>query len=876
MIDLLAYFVWILIRLIIPLRYRVKVEGWDQLRDIKGPVLLLPNHPGMVDPILVLSLFFGVFRPRTVLYEGNFPVPIRGFFIRLIRAVPVPDLNRPSQAAHLQVEQAIAEVAAGLRRGENFVIWPSGRAQRDGVERLGAASALTEILRDAPDASIVLVRTRGIWGSMFSIARHGRLPHLGQCLLNSALLLASNLFFFMPRRSVKVTLERIDRRDLPELERDSINRWFENRYNVEGPETPTYVPYHFLFGPANYQFPQTLQQPEASVHSEPIRSETQKAVTKILADRIGRSMNPNELTPETRLESLGLDSLQRMDLTLAVEQHFNISTDSSPETFGQLLQLAEGLSGRVPREAPRSWFKEPARVEPVVILGDTIPEAFVARALKSPSDVAAADDISGVMTYESLLIGSLIMARRFKKLPGVNVGLMLPASVASDVMLLGLYLANKLPVLLNWTTGPGNLRHSIELTNLKHVITSRQLVDRLGISIDGVELLYVEDLHRNIGWVERIVWFVLARCLPGVIRQRVPRPNVGAQAVILFTSGSEKAPKGVPLSHQNILSNVRIVPAVLDLTNRDSIIGFLPMFHSFGFTVTSLFPILTGVRVVHHADPTDVAAVIRKIATYRPTVLVGIPSIIGHLFDRAQPGELDSLKVIAVGAEACPATLYQMAKTKAPNAILLEGYGVTECSPLIAGNRPNANRIGTIGMPLPEVEVIVKDLDSENILPQGQMGMLLVSGPGVFAGYLGEEPSPFVNLNGRRWYATGDLVNIDSDGFIHFCGRLKRFIKAGGEMISLPALEEPFTRKYPADEHGAHVAVEGIETAKGRKIVLFTTEPLTLDDANSELSQSGFRGVMRLDEVRQLDKIPKLGTGKTDYRQLRAMIGEND
>jgi long-chain-fatty-acid--[acyl-carrier-protein] ligase len=153
------------------------------------------------------------------------------------------------------------------------------------------------------------------------------------------------------------------------------------------------------------------------------------------------------------------------------------------------------------------------------------------------------------------------------------------------------------------------------------------------------------------------------------------------------------------------------------------------------------------------------------------------------------------------------------------------------------------------------------------------MGMLEVSGPSVFPGYLGHDgPSPFANGDGKKWYVTGDLVALDDDGYIVFHGRLKRFLKAGGEMISLPALEEPFAKKFPPTEEGPRVAVEGVETPGGRKVVLFTTEPITLKEANAALQQEGFRGVMRLDEVRRVEKIPVLGTGKTDYKVLKAQL----
>jgi long-chain-fatty-acid--[acyl-carrier-protein] ligase len=296
------------------------------------------------------------------------------------------------------------------------------------------------------------------------------------------------------------------------------------------------------------------------------------------------------------------------------------------------------------------------------------------------------------------------------------------------------------------------------------------------------------------------------------------------------------------------------------------------MFHSFGFTVTGLLPLLAGVRMVHHADPTDAAALARKVAAYRPTIVGGTPAFIEHLLDRAHSGELASLRLVFVGAEKCPSSLFEKAARLMPEAQLVEGYGVTECSPVVAANRPQANRMGSVGLPLPGVEVCVTDLETGDVLPPGKMGMLEVCGTSVFPGYLGDERSPFVKRQGKVWYVSGDLAEIDPDGFIHFRGRLKRFLKAGGEMISLPALEEPFTLWYPPDENGPRVAVEGVETDHGRRIVLFTTLPITLKEANTRLIEAGFRGVMRLDEVRRLDKIPALGTGKIDYRPLRAMI----
>ena len=187
-------------------------------------------------------------------------------------------------------------------------------------------------------------------------------------------------------------------------------------------------------------------------------------------------------------------------------------------------------------------------------------------------------------------------------------------------------------------------------------------------------------------------------------------------------------------------------------------------------------------------------------------------------------------------------------------------------------NRPGKVKPGTIGDPLPNVEVCITDLETNEVVPRERMGMLHVAGPTVVPGYLGEEKSPFREIEGKRWYVSGDLAEVDATGAIVFHGRLKRFLKAGGEMISLPALEEPFAKRYPPTAEGPRVAVEGIETHDGRHIVLFSTEEIAVRDANAILQEEGFRGVMRLDEVRKIDRIPTLGTGKADYKVLRAML----
>jgi acyl-CoA synthetase (AMP-forming)/AMP-acid ligase II/acyl carrier protein len=871
---LLRYLLCGLARCVLALRYRLHVDGLDQVRGLKGPVLILPNHPAYIDPVIVLAALWPALKPRPMMLETMFKNPVLWLFPKLLNAVQVPDLDAHASAeAHEQAQTAVKTLIDGLKKGEHFLVWPAGRIQRAGVEVLGAARALTDILQAVPAATVVLVRTKGLWGSMFSCAPTGKAPGLAKVLFAGLGMLLANLLFFAPRRRVEVTLEKLDRGQLPELQREKINPWFENWYNSGGQSQPVFVRHHFLFGPRQFEFPK----PDSlgAVDLSKIKPETKEAVAHIIGDKLHRPLTESEQKPEITLDQLGLDSLDRMEVMLQVEQQFGFSGEEVPANLGQIWALAQGLAEKAkPKPPPAAWFQPIADDDSALeIKGDTIAAAFVACALASRQDVAAADDRAGALSYERMLAGALLMAKRFATIQAPNVGLLLPASVACDMAVVGLHLAGKLPVILNWTTGPSNLVNAATLMQLTHVVSSRAFTDRIAVTVEGTEYLYLEEIKKSMGTLEQWWALLTVRLRPGSVRGRVPNTKTDQPAVVLFTSGSDKAPKAVPLTHANILSNQRSGLSVLGLTRKDAMLGFLPAFHSFGMNITCLLPILTGMRVVHHPDPTDAGGLVRKIAAYKPTMLVGTPTFLSNIFDRAKPGELDSLRLILVGAEKCPEALFKRCTELAPHAALLEGYGITECSPIVAANLPGATRQGTVGKPLPGVELLVHDLDTEKSVGPNQVGTLLVAGPTVFPGYIGYDgPSPFKEIAGKRWYVTGDLVKIDDDGFVHFSGRMKRFLKAGGEMISLPALEEPFAQQYPPTKDGPRVAVEGVEKDGGRRIVLFSTEALNLQDANAKLMAAGMRGVMRLDEVRKIDKIPVLGTGKTDYKVLRALI----
>jgi long-chain-fatty-acid--[acyl-carrier-protein] ligase len=866
---------WAVLRLLLSLRYTVTVAGTAEVLRRPGPYLILPNHPAFADPPNLLVRLWPAFRMRPLLLETNFQNPLFRVLAWLLRGIKMPDIVRASAEDRRRSEEAVGEVIATLRRGENVILWPSGRLSRDGVERLGGARTAADVLAAVPNCTVVLARTRGLWGSMFSWA-DGQ-PSLMRAFLRGLGLWAANLFVLAPRRKVTVTLEAFGPDQRPEPTREAVNRWLERWYNADTPrEEPTFVPRHFLFGPRTHTYPPPVETaPEFDLAK--VKPGTKAAVAEMIEEKLRRSLSESENAPDTTFLQLGMDSLDAMEVSLSVEQRFGFRADEVPTTVGGLWALAEGVAPTAPpRPPPAGWFDPPTDDAPLTIPGETVAEAFLTQAVARRKFLIAADDLAGGVTYEKMLVGAWAMSGRFREIGAPNVGLMLPASVACDLAFLGLHLAGKLPVVLNWTTGPGNLAHAAKLMGLTHVVTSKAFIDRAQVQVPGTEFLFLEGVRAGLGRLALLRRLVAVRLFGGAVRSRllgaIPS-DPGQPAVVLFTSGSEKAPKAVPLTHANIISDQRGCLEALRIGRDNAALGFLPMFHSFGLTVTGLLPLFVGVRVVHHPDPTDSGALARKVAAYRPTLAAGTPTFMGYVFDRAKPGELDSLRLVVVGAEKAPEALFEKAGRAAPNAEVLEGYGITECSPVVSVNRPGHVRPGTIGQPLPNVEVCVTDIESKEVLGQNEMGMLHVAGPTVFPGYIGHDgPQPFAEFEGRRWYVTGDLAMLDEAGAIVFGGRLKRFLKAGGEMISLPALEEPFARKFPPTEQGPRAAVEGIETPGGRRIVLFTTEPLNLRDANALLQEEGHRGVMRLDEVRQVESIPTLGTGKTDYKSLRAMI----
>lgn len=869
------------VRFILSLRYKIELKGLDKIEKTTG-VLVLPNHPAEIDPVIMSILLWRKLQPSPIVLEDFYNMPVLNKFFKLIGALPMPDMETGrSQFKIRRINKTLDAIANGLSAGKNYLIYPSGRLTRDGQEIIGGASALHSLLEKAPRANILLARTRGLWGSSFSYAFDGKRPDLVKRMLFGALILFLNLLFLTPRR--KVTIEFLENpKDFPRSgTRAQQNHWLENWYNELGAEQLQLVPYYFW----TKKVPKiTGEISEKKIDVSDIPQEIQKGVIDEFVRMTGRT--PEAIKPEMQLrKDLGLDSLEMADVIDWLDLRFGVLDVSLVDltTVGAVMLIAAGkFYGDEKNENNKisGWGKINVQVKILPPNGKTIQECFLNNCERMKNHPAIADDLSGVLSYKKVKIAALALAGAIKNLPGNKIGIMLPASVGANIVFAAVSLAGKIPVMINWTLGEKNLRHVVEIADIKVILTSMRFVDNLdNVAFDEIEdlLIFLEDLKREkINLKCKIAALLNSLKATDKLLSKFNLNNVSENdtAVLLFTSGSEAKPKGVPLSHKNLLTNIRDCSKVLNFRGEDVLYGFLPPFHSFGLTVTSLLPMLTGLRAAYYPNPTESRKLARGIKNWKITLVPGTPTFVAGIIKAARENQLNSVRIFVAGAEKAPDDLFRAVDNLKTNAKLLEGYGITECSPVVSITRPSEPAEG-VGRPLDSVEVCVMDLETRKILELGARGLFLVRGDSVFNGYYGKNPpNPFVEIDGKSWYNTGDLGFINENGALIIVGRLKRFIKIAGEMISLPAIEDALKIKLPADEEGKpKIAIDAREEAGKRpEIILFTTENISVEEANGILRQSGIGNLSRIGKVEILEEIPLLGTGKIDYQTLKKYI----
>ena len=885
--------------ILLRLRYRIIVKGINRIRPDDRPILFLPNHQALIDPVIIMSILYPRFAPRPLASEQQFTHPLLRPLIRFLNMVVIPDMNLTGIRGKNRVSQGIEDVISGLRAGDNILMYPSGRLCRSRTELIAGNSGVAAILSSVPDVRVVLVRIRGLWGSSFS--RVWGVPDFMGNLVRQIPRVLANLIVLMPKRTV--TIEFVEPDDLPLLndqesempyQRDKdkkgtnipiladktyrsdskkmlLNRYLEEFYNHDSDKN-TYVPYFWWEGRGAVYLPEP-KQPQTDVDT----SEISLSIRSIVMDRLREMSGMENIVESDSLSSdLGMDSLMLVEFGVWLQEEFGVSAENLEDlrTVGDCIMAAAGIipsRGETSlKTASAKWFRRNAEENLSVSAGDTIAELFIRQARKNPDQVILSDQVSGDRTWRQIITAIYLLVPEIKKLPGQRVGIMLPASVVAAISYLSVMFSGKEPVMVNWTSGELNIRHGLDITGVDRVITSSALLTRLkkqGIEIDlaGREIC-IEDLTYGISRLARIFALIRSR----LSWHMLERAEVAENAVILFTSGSEARPKAVPLTHKNFLSNIKDVAAVLSLSSRDSLAGILPVFHSLGLAGTVILPLCMGLKTVYWPNPTEGIQIARMIRNYRCSILLTTPSFLDNIMRYAQPEWLDSLRLVFSGAEACPKAVYRTFSRVCPHAILCEGYGVTECSPVISMNSPDDPKPGSIGRVLPSMEYMIVDPDTGGRVQAGLSGRLLVRGPNVFKGYLGDVDSPFVKAEGKMWYDTGDLV-FEDNGVLFFAGRLKRFVKIGGEMISLPAIEQALAEYFPVGDKPVF-AVMATQNEKRPELVLITSLDIKREDANKAIKLSGLSPLHNIIRVKKVEDIKLLATGKIDYVSLESMI----
>lgn len=479
------------------------------------------------------------------------------------------------------------------------------------------------------------------------------------------------------------------------------------------------------------------------------------------------------------------------------------------------------------------------------------------------------DQKPGAYSYGDLLKMTLALGRLASKVTreGEHVGVLMPNMAATVGLMIGLSAFRRVPCMLNYTAGTEGMQSACRAARIETVITSRIFLEKAGLTeqalaLQGVKLHYLEAMRADFGVADKLWLMGYALWLPEFA---VPRGDPEAPAVVLFTSGSEGKPKGVVLSHRALLANVAQVFQVIPIGPAETVLNALPIFHSFGLTAGTLFPLVTGARLVLYTSPLHFKVIPELVRDKQCTVMFGTSTFFNHYARNADPDDLKSLRYVVAGAEKLADTVRQTWRDKF-GVDILEGYGATETAPVLAVNEPRRNRHGTVGRLLPGVEARIVPVPG---IEQG--GELHVRGPNIMSGYYRFDTpgvlEPPRSEAGEGWHNTGDVVDLDPEGCVRILGRLKRFAKVAGEMVSLEVVEA-LARSVSAE--ALHAATCISDEGRGELIVLFTTDSeLTREQMAAAAKGLGYPEIALPRRIRVVDALPLLGTGKVDYVRLK-------
>ncbi len=498
----------------------------------------------------------------------------------------------------------------------------------------------------------------------------------------------------------------------------------------------------------------------------------------------------------------------------------------------------------------------------------TLVEAFVRTAKTHGDRLAIVDRLTGHrVSYKHALLRSLILARKLEGYDPGFLGVMIPNTAGAILTVIAATMTGRTPVMINYSSGAArNCQDAQRRLGFRTIVTSRALLAKIKCpEVDG--MVFLEDIAASVSLFQKVAGSIRAtRSVDGVLAS-LPTLSADDKVVILFTSGSERSPKVVPLTHRNLLANMEGLHGAVVYGEGDVILGNLPYFHVFGFNTGLWLPLTNGMTVVTVPSPLEYRAICAAIRDERVTMLVGTPAFLAGYLQKSEPGDFESTKLIVTGADKCPESLRQ-GYWERHRRILLEGYGTTETSPVISVNSPDRNRPGSVGRVLPNVEVRMVHYETGDPCPTGAIGKILVKGPSVMSGYFDDFEANATRMQ-RGWYDTQDMGYMDEDGYLWHVGRLARFLKIGGEMVSLVHVEDVLERAVPPGVVCSVVEVP--DAARGARIVAVVSEAV---DEREVLRQMGgeLPNFALPKQFVVVPEIPKMSSGKIDFRTLTETV----
>ncbi|MEX2117709.1 MAG: AMP-binding protein [Bacteroidota bacterium] len=467
------------------------------------------------------------------------------------------------------------------------------------------------------------------------------------------------------------------------------------------------------------------------------------------------------------------------------------------------------------------------------------------------------------VTYSKALIGSLILCEKFKVFDSGFLGIMLPTSVGAVLSTLGALMSGRVPVMINYSTGAAqNVEYAQKKCDFRTIITARALLEKIKCPVVP-GMVFLEDIMSKVTLGDKLSALIKSKLPLSILLKTLHGGTEDDDVVVLFTSGSEKEPKAVELTHANIVSNVESISSTLDISHKDIFLANLPYFHIFGQTGNLWAPLYHGMTLVSYANPIDYKTICDIVREERCTLMVGTPSFLWGYVRKSEPGDFKSVRIALTGADKCPDALRKEFRDK-HSIELLEAYGATETSPGISVNTPSANKPGSVGRPIPGVKVRIEHYETGEVCRPGEIGKILVQGKNVMKGYFDDFEQTSLHIR-HGWYDTGDMGYMDEDGYLWHVGRLKRFLKIGGEMVSLIRVEDVLERFLPPDV--LCCVVEVPDHVKGAKIVAVVTHSLD-EKAILKRMADHLPNIALPKQFVVLEDLPKMASGKIDFRTI--------